>query len=60
MAFDTLQVEAVEGLLSFTNNEIGQVSVIRCSWFGNITINEFKQSEKFSTKQGFMMFTYEI
>ena len=60
MAFDTLQVEAVEGLLSFTNNEIGQVSVIRYSWFGNITINEFKQSEKFSTKQGFMMFTYEI
>ena len=41
---------------------IHKVRVIQCSWFGTITTNEFKQSEKNSTpsKAYFMMFTSEM
>ena len=39
-----------------------EVRVIRCSWFGNITTNKFKQSEKKNQpgKAYFMMFTSGI
>ena len=38
-----------------------EVRVLQCSWFGNITTNEFKQSENISqpSKAYFMMFTSE-
>ena len=41
---------------------MSEVLVIRCSWFGDITTNEFEQHEKISqpSKAYFMMFTSEM
>ena len=41
---------------------MSEVPVIRCSWFGDITTNEFEQHEKISqpSKAYFMMFTSEM
>ena len=53
MNFETKLYISHQILLEVANFVMSEVRIIRCSWFGNITTNEFKQSEKNgSTKLG--------
>ena len=53
MNFETKLYISHQILLEVANFVMSEVRIIQCSWFDNITTNEFKQSEKNgSTKLG--------